>query len=215
MSPPSTTTLLQEFLAQPNIEASPAWELIDGHKIQKPMPTLFHSRLQRNLMNYINAHAKGFEAIQEFRCLVPPYSPVPNISAVAVERLPQEDGPLEGAPDWLIEIRSPDQGTLDLQNKILHCLNGETQLAWLIDISSQQVWVWRGDELPIVYAGSNVLPTLGDLPELTAISIMAINGCFLAAITLSPRLFLLIFHSCNRMLRAPGAIDHDRYTVNQ
>jgi Uma2 family endonuclease len=103
MSPPSTTTLLQEFLAQPNIEASPAWELIDGHKIQKPMPTLFHSRLQRNLMNYINAHAKGFEAIQEFRCLVPPYSPVPNISAVAVERLPQEDGPLEGAPDWLIE----------------------------------------------------------------------------------------------------------------
>ncbi|MGB6298369.1 MAG: hypothetical protein WBF90_19585 [Rivularia sp. (in: cyanobacteria)] len=42
------TTALTEFLAQPNIEASPAWELIKGEALQKPMPTLFHSRLQRN-----------------------------------------------------------------------------------------------------------------------------------------------------------------------
>lgn len=45
---------LIEFLSQPNIEASPAWELINGEARQKPMPTLFHSRLQRNLVNYIN-----------------------------------------------------------------------------------------------------------------------------------------------------------------
>jgi Uma2 family endonuclease len=47
-----TTTALAEFLSQPNIEANPAWELINGRVIQKPMPTLFHSRLQRNLVNY-------------------------------------------------------------------------------------------------------------------------------------------------------------------
>lgn len=176
MSPSNTATLLDEFLAQPNIEGSPAWELIDGRRIQKTMPTLFHSRLQRNLTNYINAHVKGFEAIQEFRCLVPPYSPVPDISIVAVDRLPKVDGPLEGAPDWLIEIRSPDQGTLDLQNKILHCLSQETQLAWLIDTTSQQVWVWQGDELPIIYSSSNVLPTLCKLPELTVTSVMAMTN---------------------------------------
>lgn len=39
---------LEEFLAQPNIEISPAWELINGEALQKPMPTLFDSRLQRN-----------------------------------------------------------------------------------------------------------------------------------------------------------------------
>lgn len=90
---------LTAFLAQPDIEASPAWELINGCAVQKPMPTLFHSRLQRNLVNYINQHTNSFEAIQELRCLVPPSSPVPDISVVAIDRLPDQDGSLNGAPD--------------------------------------------------------------------------------------------------------------------
>ena len=169
------TTPLAEFLSQPNIEASPAWELINGGTIQKPMPTLFHSRLQRNLVNYINLHTQRFEAVQELRCIVPPFSPVPDISVVLRDRLPQEDGPLNGAPDWLIEIRSPDQGTLDLQNKILHCLSNGTQLAWLIDINRQQIWVWQGDDLPSIYSGADILPTLGGLPELTVDAVMAMT----------------------------------------
>ncbi|HAZ48522.1 MAG TPA: Uma2 family endonuclease [Cyanobacteria bacterium UBA11369] len=169
------TTTLAEFLSQPNIEASPAWELINGGRIQKPMPTLFHSRLQRNLVNYINLHTQRFEAVQELRCIVPPFSPVPDISVVLRDRLPQEDGPLNGAPDWLIEIRSPDQSTLDLQNKILHCLSNGTQLAWLIDITRQQIWVWQGDDLPSIYSGEDILPTLGELPELTVDAVMAMT----------------------------------------
>lgn len=166
---------LTAFLAQPNIEASPAWELINGCAVQKPMPTLFHSRLQRNLVNYINHHTNSFEAIQELRCLVPPFSPVPDISVVAIDRLPDQDGPLDGAPKWLIEIRSPDQSTLDLQAKILHCLRNGTQLAWLIDIDRQQIWVWQGDDLPIVYAGNEMLPVLGAVPGLTADAVMAMT----------------------------------------
>ncbi|MBW4667076.1 MAG: Uma2 family endonuclease [Cyanomargarita calcarea GSE-NOS-MK-12-04C] len=170
-----TTTPLAEFLSQPNIEASPAWELINGQALQKPMPTLFHSRLQRNLVNYINRHTERFEAVQELRCIVPPYSPVPDISVIACARLNDEDGPLEGAPDWLIEIRSPDQSTLDLQNKILHCLSNGTQLAWLIDITRQQVWVWLGDDLPQVFSAEDILPTLGELPKLTVKAVMAMT----------------------------------------
>jgi Uma2 family endonuclease len=158
---------LEEFLAQPNIEASPAWELINGEALQKPMPTLFHSRLQRNLVNYINNNTEEFEAIQELRCIVPPLSPVPDISVIACQRISDEDGAFQGAPDWLIEIRSPDQSTINLQNKILHCLSNGTRLAWLIDITRQQIWVWVGDELPLVLSAEDVLPTLGDLPSLT------------------------------------------------
>ncbi|MDF5729007.1 MAG: Uma2 family endonuclease [Rhizonema sp. PD38] len=169
------TTPLAEFLSQPNIEASPAWELINGKALQKSMPTLFHSRLQRNLVNYINRHTEEFEAVQELRCIVAPYSPVPDISVIACDRLDNEDGPLEGAPDWLIEIRSPDQSTLDLQNKILHCLSNGTQLAWLIDITRQQVWVWLGDDLPLVCSAEDILPTLGELPELTVKAVMAMT----------------------------------------
>ena len=165
--PAVTTISLTDFLVQPNIDGSPAWELLNGQAIQKPMPTLFHSRLQRNLVNFINHSPDAYEAIQELRCLVPPLSPVPDIAVVAVARLSEEDGPLEGAPDWLIEIRSPDQSTLTLQTKILHCLSNGTQLAWLIDIDHQQVWVWQGDNLPTIFSSEMSLPMLGDLPELT------------------------------------------------
>ncbi|MEZ2236980.1 Uma2 family endonuclease [Microcoleus sp.] len=167
------TLSLTDFLAQPDIESSPAWELILGQAVQKTMPTLFHSRLQHNLVNYINDRTDRFEAIPELRCLVIPYSPVPDIAIVAGDRLTDEDGPLNGAPDWLIEIRSPDQSTLKLQNKILHCLINGTQLAWLIDLSHQQVWVWQGEELPIICSGADILPVLGILPELTVDAVMA------------------------------------------
>ncbi|NBD18885.1 MAG: Uma2 family endonuclease [Cyanobacteria bacterium] len=171
----ATESSLKAFLAQPNIEASPAWELINGRTIQKPMPTLFHSRLQHNLVNYINLHTEELEAIQELRCIIPPYSPVPDIAVIACSRLPEEDGPFSGAPDWLIEIRSPDQSTLDLQSKILHCLNHGTQLAWLIDINRQQIWVWQGDDLPSIYSEAQLLPTLGNLPELRVQDVMAMT----------------------------------------
>jgi Uma2 family endonuclease len=113
--------------------------------------------------------------LYKIRCLVPPYSPVPDISIIAVERLPSEDGPLAGTPDLLIEIRSLDQSTLDLQNKILHCLSNGTQLAWLIDITRQQLWVWQGDDLPRVYSGTDTLPELGALPSLTVDAVMAMT----------------------------------------
>jgi Uma2 family endonuclease len=170
-----TATSLATFLAQADIESSPAWEFINGYAIQKPMPTLFHARLQRNLVNYINRNTTSYEAIQELRCIVPPYSPVLDISVVAIARLADEDGPLNGAPDWLIEIRSPDQSTLDLQTKILHCLSNGTQLAWLIDIERQQVWAWQGDNLPIIYAGDDPLPMLDNLPTLSVNAAIAMT----------------------------------------
>ncbi len=166
MQSPIITSSLDTFLQQPNIEASPAWEFINGQIQQKPTPTLFHSRLQRNLVNAINSQTQEYEAIQELRCIVPPLSPVPDITIVRSDRLSEEDGPFQGSPDWLIEIRSPDQSTLDLQNKILHCLSNGTQLAWLVDIQRQQIWVWENQELPLVYAGGDTLPVLGDISTL-------------------------------------------------
>ena len=166
---------LDTFLQQSNIESSPAWEFIHGQAQQKMMPTLFHSRLQRNLVNTINSQTQAYEAIQELRCIVPPLSPVPDISVVKSDRLTEVDGPLQGAPDWLIEIRSPDQNTLELQNKILHCLINGTQLAWLIDIQRKQIWVWEKSELPLIYSGTDILPTLGNISNLTVEMIMAMT----------------------------------------
>lgn len=175
MQSPAITSPLETFLQQPNIETSPAWEFIHGCAQQKPMPTLFHSRLQHNLVNTINNQTQAYEAIQELRCIVPPLSPVPDIAVVKSDRLSDEDGPLQGSPDWLIEIRSPDQSTLDLQTKILHCLSNGTQLAWLIDIQRQQIWVWQNQELPLVYDKTDKLPSLGNILDLSVETVIAMT----------------------------------------
>ena len=172
---PVATKSLETFLRQPNIEASPAWEFIDGEPHQKPMPTLFHSRLQRNLVNAINEATKRYEAIQELRCIIPPFSPVPDISVIAVSRVPETDGPFESAPDWIIEIRSPEQSTVELQKKILHFMENGTQLAWLIDIQRKQVWVWQGQELPLIYAKTEIIPSVENILQLTVADAIALT----------------------------------------
>jgi len=175
MQSPITISPLRDFLAQPNIESSPAWEFIDGRSQQKPMPTLFRSRLQRNLVNSVNHQTKKYEAIQELRCVVPPFSPVPDIAVISVERLPATDGPFIGAPDWIVEIRSPDQSTLELQKKILHFMSSSTSLAWLIDIQRQQVWVWQNQDLPLIYAKDEKLPVLEGLSPMTVEAVIAMT----------------------------------------
>ncbi len=166
---------LDTFLQQPEIESSPAWEFIQGEAQQKPMPTLFHSRLQRNLVNAINRQTRDYEAIQELRCIVPPLSPVPDIAVIKGDRLSDEDGPFSGAPDWLIEILSPDQNTLNLQTKILHCLTQGTQLAWLIDTYREQIWVWDREALPLVYPESDILPILDNILTITVDDVIAMT----------------------------------------
>ena len=106
---------------------------------------------------------------------MPPLSPVPDITVVKSDRLTDVDSPLQGAPDWLIEIRSPDQNTLELQNKILHCLLNGTQLAWLIDIQRKKIWVWEQSELPLIYSGTDKLPTPVNISDLTVEMVMAMT----------------------------------------
>ncbi len=168
-----TTTLLslQQFLQLSDIEASPAWELLAEGAVQKSMPTIEHSRLQRNLTNRINAAQSPYEAIPELRCNVGSLSPVPDIVIVAEARLP-ETGHLQAAPDWLIEIRSPDQSTVDLEAKILHCLKQGTVLAWLIDLQRNRIWVWQEGELDILTDAAR-LPALGII-DLTVNEVLAL-----------------------------------------
>ena len=176
MQSPVTISPLDSFLRQPDIEGSPAWEFVDGRAIQKPMPALFHSRVQRNLMRAVNERTDLYEALQEFRCIVPPLSPVPDLCVILIDRIVEENGPFMGAPDWAIEILSPEQSTLKLQTKILHMIGAGTRLAWLIDTQRQQVWVWEGEELPRIYSGNDNLPTLDIFDSLLVEDVMAMTS---------------------------------------
>lgn len=69
------------------------------------------------------------------------------------ERIPRDqNGEIANAfpmaPDWTIEILSPDQSQTKVTKNILHCLNHGTQMGWLIDPDEQTVFVYLPKQQP-------------------------------------------------------------------
>jgi Uma2 family endonuclease len=125
---PTRPITLEEFLQLP--ETKPASEYIDGQIIQKPMPKGRHSIIQRELLFAISPFLtqKGIaEAFPELRCSFGNRSIVPDVAVFTTDRIPRNaDGEIEdtfsAAPDWTIEILSPDQGRVKVLKNIRHCL---------------------------------------------------------------------------------------------
>ena len=157
---------LDHFLKLPYIEESPAWEFINGEAFQKPMPGGKHSRLQSRLAGAINAVGSRYEAFPELRCTFGGRSIVPDLAVVSCDRIPvDENGDIlstgiEFAPEWVIEILSPDQSQMKVTRKILHSLRHGSQMGWLVDPDERVVLVYRPDSLPDELVGDVSLPCL-------------------------------------------------------
>ncbi len=161
----SKTISIDEFLALP--ETKPASEYIDGKIVQKPMPKGKHSAIQGQLILDFNGSFKPKKialAFPELRCTFGGRSIVPDVSVFAWNQIPRDDNgeiadAFEIAPDWTIEILSPEQTPTRVTKNILHCLNNGTQLGWLIDPSDRSVLVYYPNQLPTFFeAASSVLP---------------------------------------------------------
>jgi Uma2 family endonuclease len=155
---PSKSITLEEFLALP--ETKPASEYIDGQIIQKPMPQGKHSVIQRELTLAIDSQLKSQKtarAFPELRCTFGGRSTVPDVAVFTLDRIPRdENGEIANvfnlAPDWTIEILSPDQSQTKVTRNILHCLDHGTQLGWVIDPSEQSVLVYFPQQKPAFLA---------------------------------------------------------------
>jgi Uma2 family endonuclease len=153
---PSKTLTLAEFLQLP--DTKPASEYIDGQIIQKPMPQGKHSVIQGELVPAINGVVKSkriARAFPELRCTFGGRSTVPDIAVFLWNRIPRDENgevanTFPAAPDWTIEILSPDQNQTKVTKNILHCLRYGTQAGWLIDPDEQTVFVYRSKQEPEV-----------------------------------------------------------------
>lgn len=147
----SKNLTLAEFLQLP--ETKPASEYIDGQIIQKPMPQGKHSAIKGEFVPAINRLLKAkriARAFPELRCTFGGRSTVPDIAVFIWERIPRdENGEIANgfsvAPDWTIEILSPDQSQTKVTKNILHCLKHGTQTGWLIDPDEQTVFILLPD----------------------------------------------------------------------
>lgn len=153
---PSKTLTLAEFLQLP--ETKPASEYIDGQIIQKPMPQGKHSVIQGELVPAINGVVKRkrvARAFPELRCTFGGRSTVPDVAVFLWNQIPRdENGEVSNtflaAPDWTIEILSPDQSQTRVTKNILHCLQHGTEVGWLIDPKEQTVFIYRPKQEPEV-----------------------------------------------------------------
>ncbi|MBW4593410.1 MAG: Uma2 family endonuclease [Brasilonema angustatum HA4187-MV1] len=177
---PSIAITLEEFLKLP--ETEPASEYVDGHIIQKPMPQGKHSTIQTELSTAINAVLKPrriARAFSELRCTFGGRSIVPDVTVFSWARIPRDENgevanSFQLAPDWTIEILSPDQSQTKVTKNILHCLKSKTRMGWLVDPEEQSVFVYLPDQptdvfdqpetrLPVPEFARDLALTVGDL----------------------------------------------------
>ena len=167
-APPKTISL-DTFLQLPDIDSSPAWEFRNGDISQKPMGGSQHSLLQKKLVAAIDALGSQYEAFPELRCTFGGRSIVPDITVIASHKIPiDEDGDISSggitvAPDWTIEILSPNQSQTRVTGNILHCLQHGSQLGWLIDPQEKSVLCYQPNTLPTLSEGANLLPCLSEV----------------------------------------------------
>jgi Uma2 family endonuclease len=176
---PSVLTLA-DFLAMP--ETKPASEFIDGEIVQKPIPQGKHSAVQSEFVPIVNGTlkpAKIARAFSELRCTFGGRSIVPDVTVWLWDRIAtDESGDIANifpiAPDWTIEILSPDQRQTKVVKNILHCLKHGATLGWLIDPDDRTVFVYHPNgtmevfdepeaRLPVPEFSQSVVLTVGDV----------------------------------------------------
>ena len=148
-------------------ETQPASEYLEGKVVQKPMLQGKHSVIQGELLPKINGVVKPqriARAFPELRCTFGGRSTVPDIAVFLWSRIPRDEtGEVANtfltAPDWTIEILSPDQSHTKVTKNILHCLQHGAQLGWLIDPEEQTVFIYRPKQaIAVVNEPAQLIP---------------------------------------------------------
>lgn len=115
------------------------------------MPQGKHSAIQSEFVPTINNQLKPTKiarAFTELRCTFGGRSIVPDISVWIWDKIAtDESGDIANvfslAPDWTIEILSPDQNHTKVVRNVLHCLNNQTAMGWLIDPGDRAIFIYH------------------------------------------------------------------------
>ncbi len=148
---------LEAFLAMP--ETKPASEYLAGKVIQKPMPQGKHSCLRSSLMCHVHDRLEPPKiaiTLPELRCTFGGRSTVPDIAVFTWERIPRDAAgdianTFDAAPDWTIEILSPEQSPPKVTKNILHCLKHGCAMGWLIDPDDRSIVVYPAGQQAVFF----------------------------------------------------------------
>ena len=144
-------------------EGEYAYELHHGEVVALTRPKMGHSKIQLRLMELLAPKLRTFGVVtMEF-----PYRPlaefeyrVADVVAVSRSRWDaiQPDENFVGAPDLVIEVKSPSNTKRQLQELVALCLANGSFECWIVDPEHSSVTVTRRDGSTVVYSSGQDIP---------------------------------------------------------
>lgn len=153
---------LDQFLALP--EMKPYREFVRGEVFEKPMPAYDHSDLVLELAgllrDYLRAHpegrlATGLRHIDRTESRV--YLPDLSLSSAAARPPRGSTAPVEAAPDFAIEVLSPEDRASRVLDKADFSMRAGTRLLWLVDPEGESITVYRPGQQPLLHRAPEVI----------------------------------------------------------
>ena len=191
-APPTLLTYeayMQEYLTEPS--TNQPYEIIDGVRTYLTGPLWRHQRIAMNgydlLRGYEKSSGRGLALIAPFDLLIrkkPLHTRQPDmffISHVRLERVggPPAIGPLEVAPELVVEVLSPSETRCSLQGKIDDFRQIGVDECWVIDPKAETV-----EQLRLTEEGVEVMGTYGHGETLRSLAFpdlsLPVSGLFAA-----------------------------------
>lgn len=132
-------------------------ELVNGEVIEMAPAGGTHGRvtgkLGGRLDEHVERHAAGVGVVGDVGFILrlpndPDRVRAPDVAFVSSQRLPEgglPEGFLVGAPELAVEVLSPTDNPVDVQQKIRDYLEAGTRLVWLFAPRPKTVTVYRAD----------------------------------------------------------------------
>jgi Uma2 family endonuclease len=156
---------LEEYLHNPEYER---YEYVDGQAVAINVGSKKHGRIQFRISRYLDSYLEqnpiGYGAA-ELRCRIGKRFRLPDICIVFGDESPDSEY-LDRSPDFVIEIRSPDDTMAFMVRKMEEYLGAGTKLGWLILPEERSVLVFSPGRTPHAAVmgesldGGDVLPGL-------------------------------------------------------
>ncbi len=155
----AATTLLtsDQFLALPeefDQNGNPLLqELIHGEMVTLPHAAIRHDTIRSNILELLipyllqNKHL-GFKAYPEAEFVISSNDTfIPDLSVVAISRLPTEQKYIQGAPELAIEVVSPSESAAYLRVKTDVYLAHGSRSVWIVFPEVRSVQVYTSDSV--------------------------------------------------------------------
>ncbi len=132
-------------------------ELVNGEIIEMAPVGGVHgqitSRISRRLAEHVERQGVGEVVVGDVGFVLDlPHDPervrAPDVAFVSSQRLPSgglPQGFLHGAPDLAVEVLSPSDNPVDVQQKVRDYLEAGARLVWVVAPQAKAVTVYRAD----------------------------------------------------------------------